>query len=249
MSLNSPFHLPLFQRRTTLVIVWLLAAWPFSGSMGGDGPAAADRMTTVRVTAVVLPLAPRLLARTAGEAILIEADVPPTVQSFFSLVPTGQGQWTIVLATYDGAMLATYQYPLSIGNLPIPPAPGPQPEPTPVPPISGLAKTARDAAIETVPANGRSDEAATLARAIENVLQRGEADYTGQDKLTDPSALRSAMPSAAAKALGKAHERWIAWSEKVAVEMDRLQAAGALADFAAYRAAYRQIVHGLREVK
>jgi hypothetical protein len=146
-------------------------------------------------------------------------------------------------------MLATYQYPLSVGSLPAPPPPGPQPEPTPAPPLSSLAKVALDAAMETVPADRRIDEASSLAGAIERVLKRCEADYPGEDKLTDPAAVRSAMPAAAAKALGKGNERWIGWAEKVAVEMDRLQAAGNLADLAAYREAYRQIIHGLREVK
>jgi hypothetical protein len=249
MSMKNQFQFHLLQRRSALVILGLLAALPNSGTVRGDEPAGAGRVTTINVTAVVVPPTPRLAARTAGGAVLIEADLPPTVERLFSLIPTGDGQWAIVLATYDGAMLATYQYPLSVGSLPVPPPPGPQPEPTPAPPLSRLAKVALDAAMETVPADGRSDEAANLAGAIEVVLKRCETDYPGDDKLTDPAALRSAMPAAAEKVLAKANDRWVAWAEKVAVEMDRLQAAGELADLAAYREAYHQIIRGLREIK
>jgi hypothetical protein len=249
MSVNNSFHLHVFQRRAALVMFGLLAAWPVASNAGGDGSPTAELAAAVGITAVVVPPAPRLMARTAGATVVIEADLPPTVKSCCALVPTGEGQWTIVLATYDGMVLATYHYPLSIGSLPVPPPPGPQPEPTPVPPISSLAKVALDAAMDTVPAEGRVDEAAALARAIENVLKRCEVDYTGQDKLTDPSALRSAMPSAAATALGKANDRWIGWAEKIAVEMDRLQSVGELANFAAYREAYHQVIRGLKEIK
>jgi hypothetical protein len=146
MSVNNPFHLHVFQRRAALVMFGLLAAWPVASNAGGDGSPTAERAAAVGITAVVVPPAPRLMARTAGATVVIEADLPPTVKSCCALVPTGEGQWTIVLATYDGMVLATYHYPLSIGSLPIPPPPSPQPEPTPVPPISSLAKVALDAA-------------------------------------------------------------------------------------------------------
>ncbi len=249
MSMSHSCDRHLDPQRGVLIMIGLLAALPIHDIATGDEPAAATQTATVHITATVVPPAPRLTARTTGEAVLIEADVPATVEKQFTLVPTGEGQWTLVVATYDGTMLATYQYPLCVGSLPAPTPPNPQPEPTPAPPLSALAKVALDAALETVPAEGRGEEAAKLAGAIDGVLKRCEADYLGADKLSDPAALRSALPAATAKALGKGNDHWIGWAEKVAIELDRLQAAGELADLAAYREAYRQITRGLQEVK
>jgi len=249
MCMNDRCHLREAQRRSALVIVAVLAALAISSTATGDEPSTTPQVTTINVAAIVIPPVPHLVARTVGESVLIEAELPPAVERQFLLVPTGDGQWTVVLATYDGTTLATYRYPLSLKNLPTPSPPSPQPNPTPTPPLSTLAKVALDAAMETVPAGGRLDEASRLAVAIESVLKRCEADYSGDDRLTDSAALRSAMPAATAKALGRDNDHWIVWAEKVAVEMDRLKGAGRLADLAAYREAYQQIIRGLKEVR
>lgn len=192
------------------------------------------------------------LSVTGGKALVVDAiGLPADTIKEFTPIDAGDGKWIIILSAASNGQLKVYKYPMVVGNsvLPTPgPTPGPTPDPGPGPlppvpqPLDGLAKVSYDAALKVeVSAKAKS---APLADAMEGVCA---AMAAGKYKTVEEA--RSAMPKAAAEALGSMNDKWVDWATVVAKELDKLGAGGKLATLADYRAAWLEVVKGLREVK
>jgi hypothetical protein len=213
----------MIRKSLSLVALWLVLAVP---AIGADAPK---------------------LSVTGGKVLVIDAVglAADTIKEF-TPIDAGDGKWIVILSTASSGQLKVYKYPVVVGNSVLPgPGPGPLPPPLPPPlpqPLDGLAKVSYDAALK-VDAVAKV-KAGPLADAIEGLCA---AVAAGKYKSVEEA--RSAMPKAAAEALGDMNDKWVEWATVLAKELDRLAAGGKLATLADYRTTWLEVARGLREVK
>jgi len=172
----------------------------------------------------------------------------------WSVVPTGPGEYRLVLSVYDGTRLACYQYTLRLTlpgpNPPVPPPEPPTPPdptpptpPTPTPtPVERAEQLAYEAAMR-LPADGRTEDAAKLGAVYQGIAEKIP------DPIDTPEKLITAARFARELTLGSRARIWDAWTQEVGTWLDGLRTAGVLKTMDDYKAVWLGLSKGLAKVK